>query len=106
MIKQGIFPTYQEWEAKIEVYADKVTAMATCSLCGGQVFLKLNLPKGMKTHRFSDEYVKQRVIGVAQARHDCKYKSSSWFSREVLQRGFGDLVRGWEKAKERIWRNA
>lgn len=100
IIKPGQDFDRQKYEVKIAIYVDHVSALCRCYRCGGRIGLDLNLPKGVSTSDVSEQYIIDRVIEVADTRHNCPERESSWGDKSVLDKYFPGFMHGWERLKE------
>jgi len=98
MFKKGlIYPTFVDFDGHINIFKDCVVGLLKCKFCNSNVNIKL---KG-DTSKFSDDYIKNKVLRTAQFKHNCPAKEYLWSDKDVLKKNFSDYLEGYEKLKER-----
>lgn len=103
MIKKDLmYPNFLRFEGHINIFKDCVVALLKCKLCNSNINVKL---KG-DTSKFSDEYIKFKILRTAQFKHNCPVKEIMWSDKDILKNNFGDYLEGYDKLKEKEFKNA
>jgi len=100
MNKKSLYPNFLEFEGHINIFKDSVLGILKCTHCNSQVNVKLN----GDTSKFTDEYIKNKVLKTAQNNHNCPAKISMWTDKDVLKRDFSEFVESWERYKEKEYK--
>jgi len=102
-MKDNEYPVYVPFSAVISIFGNRVIAKVECQYCGGKMEINLKCPH-TNTSKLTDDWIKYRVLQVARKRHNCALKISQWGDPAIARKVGPDILRGYEKLKEKEWK--